>query len=74
MMQKDLSLVVGSAAGALVVAVAAVGGVLCCPSPVVAAVLGVGGMMAGARLAPYRPYFLAASAPVGGAGFSSAAR
>jgi len=61
MMQKDRGLVVGSAAGAFVAAVAAVGGVLCCLGPVVAAVLGIGGMMAVARLAPYRPYFLAAA-------------
>lgn len=59
MTQKDRGLVVGSAAGALVAAVAAVAGVLCCLGPVIAAVLGVGGMMAVARLAPYRPYFLA---------------
>lgn len=59
MMQKDRGLVVGSATGALVAAVAAVGGVLCCLGPVVVAVLGVGGAVAAARLAPYRPYFLA---------------
>lgn len=58
MMQKDRGLVVGSATGAFVAAVAAVGGVLCCLGPAVVAVLGVGGAVAAARLAPYRPYFL----------------
>lgn len=40
MMQKDRGLVVGSAAGAVVAAVAAVRGILCCLGPVVVAVLG----------------------------------
>lgn len=58
MTQKTHGLVVGSAAGALVAAVAAVSGVLCCLGPVVVTVLGAGGALAAARMAPYRPYLL----------------
>lgn len=34
---------------------------LCCAGPAVLAVLGTGGAIAAAELAPYRPYFLAAA-------------
>lgn len=58
MTEKHHGLVVGSAAGAMIAAIAAVSGVLCCLGPVVIAVLGAGGALAAARMAPYRPYFL----------------
>lgn len=58
MRQKGQGVLVGSAVGALVAAVAAIAGTVCCVGPIVVAVLGVGGAIAATRLAPYRPYLL----------------
>jgi mercuric ion transport protein len=55
-------------------AIAAVLGTLCCIGPAVIAVVGAGGALAGAKLAPYRPYFLAASGLLLGLGFWSSYR
>jgi hypothetical protein len=51
----------GSAAGGLGTAIAAVFAALCCIGPSTVAVLGAGGALAAASLNPYRPYLLIAS-------------
>jgi hypothetical protein len=51
----------GSAAGGLGTAIAAVFAALCCIGPSTVAVLGAGGALAAASLSPYRPYLLIAS-------------
>lgn len=48
---------------------AGLGVAACCIGPPLLAALGLGGVAAAARLAPYRPYFLIASVLMLGAGF-----
>jgi mercuric ion transport protein len=55
-----------SAMGSSLVATVAA---FCCVGPVVIAVLGTGGALAAARLAPYRPYFILGSVLLLGLGF-----
>lgn len=74
MKRVDGPLVLGSAAGAVGAAVVAILGTLCCAGPAVVAVIGAGGALAAARLEPYRPYFLAASAVMLAFGFWRAYR
>ena len=57
-MKRDDKEVLGSATGGLAGAVAAVFAALCCIGPSTVAVLGAGGALAAASLAPYRPYLL----------------
>jgi mercuric ion transport protein len=51
----------GAAVGALSTALGAIVASLCCAGPAVLALLGTGGVLALARLEPYRPYLLAVS-------------
>jgi mercuric ion transport protein len=53
--------VASSAIGAIGTALAALLGTACCIGPVTVAVLGAGGAIAAARLAPFRPYLLGAA-------------
>lgn len=54
-------LALGAGIGAFGAVLAGLLGGLCCAGPVVAALLGAGGIVAAARLAPYRPYLLGAA-------------
>lgn len=58
---SDDKALLGSAAGGLATAIAAVFAALCCVGPSTVALLGVGGVLAAASLAPYRPLLLLAS-------------
>ena len=62
---------VGAAAGSASTSVLAT---LCCVGPTVYGILGAGGVLAAARLAPWRPWLLAGSAIFLGVGFWSAYR
>src|SRR5258708_37602457 len=62
-------LVVGSSLGAIASGVVATATTFCCVGPAVIAVLGTGGVLDAARLAPYRPYFIIASVLLLGLGF-----
>ena len=59
----------GAATGGIGAALAALAASACCVSPLVVSVLGVGGAVAAAGLAPYRPYLLAVSVGLIGVGF-----
>ena len=63
-----------SIAGGLGASGASVLAALCCVGPFVYGLLGAGGVLAAARLAPWRPYLLAASTVFLGVGFWSAYR
>jgi mercuric ion transport protein len=63
-----------SIAGALGAAGMSVLATFCCVGPVVYGVLGAGGVLAAARLAPWRPYLLAASVAFLAVGFWAAHR
>ncbi len=67
--EKDKYAVAGSALGAIGSAAVAILASLCCAGPAVIAVLGASGAVAAAGIAPYRPYFLDASAILLGIGF-----
>jgi mercuric ion transport protein len=69
MKRSETGIVVGSSIGAVGAAVAAVLGTLCCAGPAVVGLVGVGGALAAARLEPFRPYFLVASAVLLAIGF-----
>lgn len=56
--KRDRRLAVGSSLGAVGAAAAALLSTLCCAGPVVAAVLGSGGVLAAVWLRPYRVYLL----------------
>lgn len=71
MKRSSAGVAVGSSLGAIGAAVAAVLGTLCCIGPAVIAVIGAGGALAGAKLEPFRPYFLAAALVLLGIGFWS---
>jgi len=64
----------GSALGAAGAAAVAFFSTLCCTGPAVAAVLGAGGVLAAARLEPYRPWLLGAAALMLAFGFWRAYR
>jgi mercuric ion transport protein len=66
---KQNPLVVGSSLGAIASGVVATATTFCCVGPAVIAVLGTGGVLAAARLVPYRPYFTIASVLLLGLGF-----
>lgn len=69
MKSADKAAVVGGSLGAVVGALVAIFGTLCCAGPVVVAVLGVGGAVAAARMEPLRWYFIGASAALVAFGF-----
>ena len=64
----------GAGSGALGAGLAAVLSALCCTGPFAYAVLGAGGVLAAARLAPARPFLLAAAAVSLVTGFALAYR
>jgi mercuric ion transport protein len=66
---KQGSIVLGSSLGAIASGLVATATIFCCVGPAVIAVLGTSGVLAAARLAPYRPYFLVASVALLGLGF-----
>jgi len=71
---KQGSVVIGSSLGAIASGVAATASAFCCLGPAVIAVLGTSGVIAAARLAPYRSYFILGSALLLGLGFWMAYR
>lgn len=58
---KQESLVIGSSLSAVGSSLVAVVTSLCCIGPAVFAILGTGGTLAAARLAPWRPFFIVGS-------------
>lgn len=66
---KQGSIVVGSSVGAIASGLVAAATTFCCAGPAVFAVLGTGGVLAAARLEPYRVYFIVASVALLGGGF-----
>jgi hypothetical protein len=65
---------IASAAGALGSAATSLLATFCCVGPVAYTALGAGGVLAAARLQPWRPWLLAASAVFLAVGFWSAYR
>jgi MerT mercuric transport protein len=55
------SIVIGSSLSAISSSLVATATAFCCIGPAVIAVVGTGGALAAARLAPYRPYFIVGS-------------
>jgi mercuric ion transport protein len=66
---KQNSIVIGSSLSAIGSSLAAAVTTFCCVGPAVFAVLGTSGVLAAARLAPYRPYFVLGSVLLLGLGF-----
>jgi mercuric ion transport protein len=66
---KQVPVVIGSSLGAIASGLVATASAFCCVGPAVIAVLGTSGVIAAARLAPYRPYFIIASVALLGIGF-----
>lgn len=66
---KQNSFVIGSSLGAIVSGLAATATTFCCIGPAVIAVLGTTGVLAAARLAPYRAHFIIASVALLSLGF-----
>lgn len=66
---KQGSVVVGSSVGAIASGLVAAATTLCCAGPAVFAVLGTSGVLAAARLEPYRVYLILASIALLGIGF-----
>jgi mercuric ion transport protein len=66
---KQNPFVIGSSLGAIASGVVATATTFCCVGPAVIAVLGTSGVLAAARLAPYRPYFIIGSVLLLGIGF-----
>ena len=66
---KQGSAVIGSSLGAMASGLVAVATTFCCAGPAVFAVLGTSGVLAAARLEPYRPYFILASVVLLSIGF-----
>jgi|SRR5271156_2030203 len=58
---KQNPIVIGSSLSAIGSSLVAAATTLCCVGPAVIAVLGTSGVVAAARLAPYRPYFIVGS-------------
>lgn len=63
------SVVIGSSLGAIASGLVAAATTFCCAGPAVIAVLGTSGVIAAARLEPYRPYFIVGSVVLLGLGF-----
>lgn len=61
--------VIGSSLGAIASGLVATASTFCCVGPAVIAVLGTSGVLAAAKLAPYRPYFIVASVVLLAIGF-----
>jgi hypothetical protein len=66
---KQNPVVIGSSLGAIATSLVATATTFCCVGPVVIAILGTSGVLAAARLAPYRPYFILGSVVLMGWGF-----
>src|SRR5258708_40118199 len=58
---KQGSVVIGSSLGAIASGLVATATTFCCVGPAVIAILGTSGVLAAARLEPYRPYFIVGS-------------
>jgi mercuric ion transport protein len=71
---KQVPVVMGSSLGAIASGLVATASTFCCVGPAVIAVLGTTGVVAAARLAPYRPYFIVGSVALLGIGFGLAYR
>jgi mercuric ion transport protein len=69
MPEREKIVAVGSAAGGLAGAAAAIFAALCCVGPSTVALLGAGGAVAAAALKPYRPVLLIASLAIIAFGF-----
>ena len=61
--------VIGSSLGAITSGLVAAATAFCCAGPAVFAVIGTSGVLAAARLEPYRIYFILASVALLGIGF-----
>ena len=66
---KQGSVVVGSSLGAIASGLVAAATTFCCAGPAVFALIGTSGVLAAARLEPYRMYFILASVAMLGIGF-----
>ena len=66
---KQSSAVIGSSLGAITSGLVAAATTFCCAGPAVFAVIGTSGVLAAARLEPYRIYFILASVALLGIGF-----
>ena len=66
---KQGSAVIGSSLGAITSGLVATATTFCCAGPAVFAVIGTSGVLAAARLEPYRIYFILASVALLGIGF-----
>ena len=66
---KQVPVVIGSSLGAIASGLVATVTTFCCVGPAVIAILGTSGVIAAARLAPYRPYFILGSVLLLGLGF-----
>lgn len=66
---KQGSFVIGTSLGAIASGLVATATAFCCVGPAVIAVLGMGGVLAAAKLEPYRLYFILASVALLGIGF-----
>ena len=66
---KQGSVVVGSSLGAIASGLVAAATTFCCAGPAVFALIGTSGVLAAARLEPYRMYFILASVALLGIGF-----
>ena len=66
---KQGSVVIGSSLGAIASGLVATATTFCCVGPAIIAVLGTSGVLAAARLAPFRAYFIVASVALLGIGF-----
>jgi mercuric ion transport protein len=66
---KQVSVVIGSSLGAIASGLVATATTFCCVGPAVIAIVGTSGVLAAARLAPYRPYFILGSVFLLGLGF-----
>lgn len=58
---KRAPVVIGSSLGAIASGLGATAATFCCVGPAAIAILGTSGLVAAARLAPYRPYFILGS-------------
>jgi hypothetical protein len=58
---KEVPVVMGSSLGAIASGLVATATAFCCVGPAVIAVVGTSGVLAAARLAPYRLYFILGS-------------
>ena len=66
---KQNPIVIGSSLSAIGSSLVATATTFCCVGPAVIAVLGTSGVIAAAKLAPYRPYFILGSVLLLGLGF-----